>query len=418
MIQFLSIVAYYIILELLQIGKKYPTETTLEISLQNRPYSSKKYFLGNDHRNGIGEWFGYFITFHAIVATISIILLPIPALITIKGSKYHKIFGLISIEFVTLICVTGMFIAKQIEYSRGDADLEECNYLRASFPVWNYIQFVYLLPWLMESISYGVATAIWQNMVRKYKSRYYLYFILLCIVSLFAMFTNGYHFWMYAKYWFCPQGVDKCIPCHTDSEQLLIYKLYGFAFSFELLTSVLSIKNLIFLFEIMRNKEFIDDKVWKDTHGRNMLTIAFIVYWTYLANIAYKTDIRLTPVTYIVAVVFAVVTYLYNKYKRDVWFFLGQIMVLTNFLPAFVHVVVLPYYVYKTFVVFDMEDLATFEDRPYLDSSVFRNNTDKAFRNEFGVWFTNIVLFHAFFGLLSCCLIPIPLFLTEKGKFT
>ena len=197
----------------------------------------------------------------------------------------------------------------------------------------------------------------------------------------------------------------------------MIYKLYLAAFSFELLTMVLQIKNCIFLYKIVRNKsDTMDDRLWKDAHSRNMLTLMFIVYWTYLGNIAYKTDVRLTPVAYICAMVFAAITYLYQRFKKELWYFMGQLMVLLTYLPVFIHVIVTPYYVYKTFVQFDVTmDIATSDDRPYYGSPMFKN-TRQQFRNEFGLWFSVISLFHSFFGLLAVLFAPVPLFLTEKGN--
>ena len=398
-------------------------ETTEALSLINRPYSTKKYFLGNKHRNGVGDWYGYFVLLHATLATITIILVPIPAFITKKGSKFHGIFGILTIEFIILILMSGMFIIKMLELHSGGFEEYICNYLRDSFPVWNFKQFVYLLTWLMESLSYGVATAMWQNNVNMYKQRKYIYFVLLSTTTIFAIFMNLFHFFDYAQYWFCPDGIGTCVPCHNIPKQIFIFKMYGIAYTFELFTIILSIKNAKFIYKLIRcfinEEKIIEKSLWLDTHGRNMMIIIFIISWTYLANIAYKTDERLTAVAYPVAAIFAIITYLFQKFRKEVFHFFGQFMVITNFIPVCFLVVITPYFIYKTFTFDINKDIATFQERKYLDShafiQLFGGKESIAYHNEFGHGFSVMVVFHVFIGLLSIIFIPIPLYFTKKG---
>ena len=89
-------------------------ENSHEITIENRPYTTINNPLVEYHRNEIGEWFGYIVGTHAVFAILMISSLSFPVFFTTKGSKFHKITGVITIIFWIGFIIFGDVAARSI----------------------------------------------------------------------------------------------------------------------------------------------------------------------------------------------------------------------------------------------------------------------------------------------------------------
>lgn len=260
-------------------------------TFEDRPYKDAPYFAGNDFYQEFGLWYGTMVVFHVLCGTLASILLFIPLFITIKGSNIHKLFGLITVIFITLLYTFGNINITILTATRG---YHPCSYViqdshdkQTSFNFMNYLNLSYYGPYLAEITAFGMIHAIYgKNQIEHdIFTKICLAFLSLC--SIFFNVTR------------CIILLSIIIAASTGSfdecDEFEYFKCIFTLITFisEAPSSILSIWNIQSV--CFGNK--------RKLHGRNMAVMSGMMVWTLLANIFFKIWSFGTVIAYILIVI-------------------------------------------------------------------------------------------------------------------